>query len=86
MAYILNDCSICKNKVHSITNPDIFLTRNNNEITGRNSESKESLKKSLSLYNVAGCFYILVAGLILALLVSLCELIKNRCKLCKKKV
>lgn len=52
----------------------------------RNAETRESLKKSLNLYNVAGCFYILIAGLALALLVSLCELIKNRCKLCKKKV
>jgi uncharacterized membrane protein YvlD (DUF360 family) len=44
----------------------------------KNSDSKESRKKSLTLHNVAGCFYILIAGLCLAMLVSFGEFVFQR--------
>ncbi|XP_071044207.1 glutamate receptor 1 isoform X2 [Parasteatoda tepidariorum] len=39
----------------------------------RNSDSKESTQNELTLSNVAGCFYILIGGLILAMVVALIE-------------
>ncbi|XP_015781324.2 glutamate receptor 1-like isoform X3 [Tetranychus urticae] len=39
----------------------------------KSSDSKESSKSSLTLYNVAGCFYILIAGLIISMIVAMIE-------------
>lgn len=39
----------------------------------KNKDTKESSHSSLTLYNVAGCFYILIAGLILAMLTAFFE-------------
>ncbi|XP_064482166.1 glutamate receptor 1-like isoform X2 [Ornithodoros turicata] len=39
----------------------------------RNGDSKESTQNELTLSNVAGCFYILIGGLVLAMVVALLE-------------
>ncbi|CAL1261784.1 unnamed protein product [Larinioides sclopetarius] len=39
----------------------------------KNGDSKESTQNELTLSNVAGCFYILIGGLILAMIVALME-------------
>ncbi|KAI1299268.1 Glutamate receptor 1 [Halotydeus destructor] len=39
----------------------------------KSKDTKDNSQSSLTLYNVAGCFYILIAGLILGMLVGLAE-------------
>ncbi|RWS27374.1 glutamate receptor 1-like protein, partial [Leptotrombidium deliense] len=41
----------------------------------KTSETQEKSQSSLTLYNVAGCFYILIAGLVLAMFVAFIEFV-----------